>query len=273
MAQPLGIIPADRCGIAWLHRGRGRRIGRHRHAELELNHAVGGRAAYRVGDRRVELEAHSQLWLFPEQDHVLIEASDDFAMWIACWAPEYVTASCTSAASAVLCQADPGGVLTRCIRPDLSRRLVALLGEANTHPDPAARDAAIGYSLHLAWAQFGQSRELPRTRALHPAVERAVRYLAEDDAGRSVSELASRCGISASRLGELFREQLGISPVALRNRYRIDAFLERFGDGSERTVSAAALEAGFGSYPQFHRVFKQVMGYGPAEHRRRVRQS
>jgi AraC-like DNA-binding protein len=30
---------------------------------------------------------------------------------------------------------------------------------------------------------------------------------------------------------------------------------------------AAALEAGFGSYPQFHRIFRRVMGCSPGEYR------
>jgi AraC-like DNA-binding protein len=29
----------------------------------------------------------------------------------------------------------------------------------------------------------------------------------------------------------------------------------------------AALEAGFGSYPQFHRVFKRMMGHSPMQFR------
>lgn len=33
----------------------------------------------------------------------------------------------------------------------------------------------------------------------------------------------------------------------------------------------AALAAGFGSYPQFHRVFKRVVGCSPVDYRRRYR--
>jgi AraC-like DNA-binding protein len=35
-------------------------------------------------------------------------------------------------------------------------------------------------------------------------------------------------------------------------------------------MTAAALEAGFGSYPQFHRVFKQLTGKTPQQYRREV---
>jgi AraC-like DNA-binding protein len=272
VVEPLGIVPAGRCGIALLYRERGQRIARHRHAELELNHVTQGRAVYLIGDQRVDLQAHSQLWLFPEQDDVLVEASEDFSMWIVCWAPDYLRTRCTSEDTAVLCRDDPGGVLSRCLRPDRSRRLTGLLEEATAHPSEGggARDAALGYALHLAWSYFAESRELPEARSLHPAVERAVRLLSGEDGAVPIAAVASRCGISTSRLGELFRDQLGLSPIGLRNRYRIERFLDVFGNGSEHTVTDAALEAGFGSYPQFYRVFKQVMGYGPAEHRRRA---
>ena len=48
-------------------------------------------------------------------------------------------------------------------------------------------------------------------------------------------------------------------------------FLEIYGDGRGVKMTSAALDAGFGSYPQFHRVFRERMGCAPAEHARRLR--
>jgi AraC-like DNA-binding protein len=51
-------------------------------------------------------------------------------------------------------------------------------------------------------------------------------------------------------------------------------FLDHYEVSSERkksTLLEAALSAGFGSYPQFHRVFRQVTGCSPAEYRERDR--
>ena len=56
-------------GEIWLHEASAYRHPRHRHAELELNLALAGRAAYLVGDRIVDLPRNGLLWLFPEDDH------------------------------------------------------------------------------------------------------------------------------------------------------------------------------------------------------------
>jgi AraC-like DNA-binding protein len=47
----------------------------------------------------------------------------------------------------------------------------------------------------------------------------------------------------------------------------VERFLDIYGTGQRRTMLDAALEAGFGSYPQFHRVFKRMMGYSPMQFR------
>ena len=57
--------------------------------------------------------------------------------------------------------------------------------------------------------------------------------------------------------------------VDFRNRQRLQRFLRLYGRGRRVSILDAALEAGFGSYPQFHRVFKDQMGCGPAEYWRR----
>jgi len=47
--------------------------------------------------------------------------------------------------------------------------------------------------------------------------------------------------------------------------------VQRYGSGNRWNMTQAALASGFGSYAQFHRVFKRHFGFGPAEYRRRVR--
>ena len=62
---------------------------------------------------------------------------------------------------------------------------------------------------------------------------------------------------------------MGVSMVDFRNRHRIERFFELYRDGYRLNITQAAFEAGFGSYAQFHRVFRKTLGYGPAELRRR----
>ena len=53
--------------------------------------------------------------------------------------------------------------------------------------------------------------------------------------------------------------------VAYRNRVRVRRFLELASTG-RLTLLAACLEAGFGSYPQFHRVFVAETGRTPRDY-------
>jgi AraC-like DNA-binding protein len=84
----------------------------------------------------------------------------------------------------------------------------------------------------------------------------------------SLPELARRSFLSASRLSRLFKQQTGVSLATYRNRQRLDRFLACYDGRGTRTLLDAALEAGFGSYAQFHRVFKALTGRRPSQHRR-----
>ena len=53
--------------------------------------------------------------------------------------------------------------------------------------------------------------------------------------------------------------------VAYRNRVRVRRFFELASTG-RLTLLAACLEAGFGSYPQFHRVFVAETGRTPRDY-------
>ena len=100
--------------------------------------------------------------------------------------------------------------------------------------------------------------------------ERAARLLRDEADPLPLDQVAARVGLSASRLSRLFHQQTGVTLVDFRNRQRIQRFLRLYGRGRRVSISQAALDAGFGSYPQFHRVFKQQMGCSPADYRRRL---
>ncbi len=104
-------------------------------------------------------------------------------------------------------------------------------------------------------------------------MEQAARLLRDEADCLSVEQLAARVGLSASRLSRLFHQQTGIALVEFRNRQRLQRFLRLYGAGKKSSVLSAAFDAGFGSYPQFYRVFQQQMGCSPAEYRQRQRKS
>ena len=49
-----------------------------------------------------------------------------------------------------------------------------------------------------------------------------------------------------------------------RNQQRLQRFLRLYGTGRRTTALAAAHEAGFGSYAQFYRVFREQTGRSPS---------
>jgi transcriptional regulator GlxA family with amidase domain len=82
-------------------------------------------------------------------------------------------------------------------------------------------------------------------------------------------QIAAKLDISLSRLARVFKAQLGMSMVAYRNRLRMERFSVLVDQGHTNLLGAA-LAAGFGSYAQFHRVFR-ALGRGTPREFLRVR--
>jgi AraC-like DNA-binding protein len=114
--------------------------------------------------------------------------------------------------------------------------------------------------------QAPRSRQTPNllTTPAHPIVAGTLRLLAKDPSlvGK---ELAAELGLSVSRLARVFKEQMGMSLVEYRNRLRLERFDVLLDEGGENLLEAA-LAAGFGSYSQFHRVFRALRGMTPKQY-------
>jgi AraC-like DNA-binding protein len=266
-------LPANLDGMAWRYANPAGANRRHRHAELELNLVTRGTGTYLLGNRHYQIRRGDLLWLFPTQEHVLIEQTSDFEMWIAVFRRRLIKRSATDPASRPLQQRSFSGDTCRRLRQqDLSRfeeLFTQLAGAAN---EPGLLNAALAYALLHAWKCFDRAGEVP-VRSVHPAVERTARLLLTDENTYNLTQLARRAALSPSRLSRLFKQQTGLSIVEFRNRQRMQRFLGRYererDSGRQSTLLNAALDAGFGSYPQFHRVFRQVAGCSPAEYQRR----
>jgi AraC-like DNA-binding protein len=86
---------------------------------------------------------------------------------------------------------------------------------------------------------------------------------ADPDAG-DLATLARAASLSPAHLSRIFKQQTGVSISRFRNQQRLQRFLRLYGGGRRTTALAAALEAGFGSYAQFHRVFREQTGRSPS---------
>ena len=78
-------------------------------------------------------------------------------------------------------------------------------------------------------------------------------------------QLGLHLDLSVSWLARVFKLNTGVSIVEFRNQLRFKRFFDLFRVEKSRrpTLRQAALDAGFGSYAHFHRLFRARWGVGP----------
>lgn len=260
----------------------------HRHAELEFNLVVQGSITYLVSGHRHTFTRGMLVWLLPTQEHQLIDRSVNAQHFVVVFKPQLLRSAGVQASFAGLLRADPrGGQLhAQLLAPSeiefLKRILAPLLagsadpatlnrelgfGRASAfryfHRDAAVLNSALRYVLAYAWRQTEAVRSMPKPVALHPAVHHAMRLMAEGEKESGLVSLGRRCGLSAPHLSRLFHQQVGVPLSRYRNSTRLNRLFFLYRQGGRHTLLSAALDAGFGSYSQFHKIFREFYGESP----------
>jgi AraC-like DNA-binding protein len=266
VAREILDIPEDRIGLAWPLTNPFHPRQRHRHDELELNLITAGRARYALADRQYELTRRSLVWLFPGQEHLLVDCDRRFRAWIVVLRREPLVRLCDHGAYRILRAENPPGLFCRTLEADDSRHLEQLLARTlEARDDQPLHDAALGCAVLLAWSCFRRSAGPEQSRPLHPAVRKALTILQSETTEVSLSDLADRAGVSESYLSRTFKRELQLSLTDYRNRCRLERFFELRRTRGHENLLATALAAGFGSYPQFHRICRQITGRSPRD--------
>lgn len=256
-------IPPSWDGIVWHNAGNHYEHARHRHDALELNLVVRGRGHYEVGERCYPLSAGTALFIAPAMAHHLEERTPDFEMWILALQPALLERTCDGAASADFLRAVEAGDCARLLSTDDGRWLTREIRRFSETRSAPFMHAGLTYAMVGAREAFARSTSDPREAAISSEV-RCCMTLLEDDPSLSRDDLADQADASPDALSHAFKRQLGVSLVVYRNRLRVRRFLELASSG--QTLLAACLEAGFGSYPQFHRVFVAETGQAPRDY-------
>jgi AraC-like DNA-binding protein len=261
-------LPREDDGAVW-HYARSNSTGtrrEHTHVELEFNLVTRGSAAYLIQGSRVALSPGMLVWLFPSQLHLLVDQSPDFQMWIAVFRTRLVRRLANTAAYKPLADKDPGQALARRIDPARSGKISTLCQwyARQAAPDVTTQNAGLATILAESWSAYLSAPAAGELSELHPAVRRCIDRLLTANRPEKIQALARDAGVAVGTLSRLFKRDTGLSLASFRNARRLELFFDLWhARGHTDTLLQTALAAGFGSYPQFHRVYKRETGQSP----------
>jgi len=245
--QPYPTLPGLRAQ-AWNYQPEYRRP-RHFHEEPEINLVTKGRGTIEVGERKIVMEAGSLVWLPPGLDHYLANASDDFELVTIGFKPS----------------------LIQNLAREHSINASFARGWQRLDAAEAARLRAIIGDIHAATdSQSIECRSMQVLRTLLELSSSAVPRVGHRAASLIVTKpttsrdcLAHTLGINRGDVSRHFHRDHGVTLRQYRNVLRTLDFLRLSANGSN--LARAAVEAGFGSYSQCHRVFRSLLGISPRE--------
>jgi signal transduction histidine kinase/DNA-binding LacI/PurR family transcriptional regulator/AraC-like DNA-binding protein len=155
--------------------------------------------------------------------------------------------------------------------------VIVLTGQALTEKDMARLNRGVATVLRKGLFSVEETlahldAALERRRKLSAEAQRAVRqamaYLHEHYAEAITREdLARHVGMSDDYLTHCFRQEVGMTPIAYLNRYRVDQAKQLLRDTSQ-SITDIALAVGFSDSGYFSRVFRREVGLSPEAFRR-----
>jgi AraC family transcriptional regulator of arabinose operon len=162
----------------------------------------------------------------------------------------------------------PGLLLVR-TAGDARRRIREALSAADAYGRSDLRQATMFAVNAVEAALLWCTTSDPGAGALDPRVRDAMEGMAASLAEPlTVAELARRAGLSPSRFGHLFAEQVGVSPMRYLERQRM-RLAEQLLDLTPRTVAEIARTVGFDDPLYFSSRFRAYAGLPPTAYRRR----
>lgn len=263
------FIPDKLDGYLWqMQRRTSAYMDAHTHRELEFNLVVEGQAEYIVQNYQYTITANSLIWLFPDQSHVLINASDNFKMMIGVIRPQSLAFLITKGADPKLLALDPGRMVPRMLMKRDANLITREIEEAASFIDlPVLYNLELSAIYLKLWRYYETATITEPSCKVPIAVEVCLQKLQNLNDAITLEGLSDELGYSASQLSRLFKKYTGYSVVEYRNRLRLQFVASQLNQ-PKTNFTALAYKAGFGSYAQFYRAFKAAFGYAPKQAKR-----
>ena len=237
----------------------------HAHETLEINLVLRGSGQVLLEDRRYPLLPGHLIWLWPGQRHVPSEWSSDMLLWIVEWQPTCLKTFQKARRRDTPFPGQPAHSFCRRLAAPALQRMDGLLSAVAALSRPDAFNRGLHFALFALWDEFLSAQSVKDCAPFHPKLEQAIALLADPQQNLSQAELARRVKLSPFYLSGLFQKQTGLTIPAYRNRLRLQDFFRRLHAHPEIRLLQHALDAGFGSYAQFSRVFIHALGHSPRQ--------
>ena len=168
------------------------------------------------------------------------------------------------AAVSSLCD-EPSGIRDSTITidaPELHGAVVTAM-QSERETDATAHAAA-------AFASWAEARLTPADEGglLANAIEDLI---ASDSEIIRIDQIAKLVNITARHVQRVTHRYVGVPPLAIIRRYRLQEAAERIREDSSLTIGQVAAELGYADHAHLTRDFRQVLGLAPVDYRRGLR--
>lgn len=235
----------------------------HSHEWLEMNLVVRGTGSVMLEDRKYPLLPGHLIWLWPGQKHVPVDWSSDMLMWIVEWRHDYLRVLRRERGKGDLRPAQDNVFWCRHVDDLALRHLQGLLASVDRMHEADSFNLGMHLALLALWDEFVRAPCVANEEFLHPKLEQVMGLLNDPSNEMSLRQLAGAVKLSPYYLSNLFRKETGMTIPAFRNRRRLSEFFGLYHAKPHLRLLELALEAGFGSYAQFYRVFTHAVGRTP----------
>ncbi len=160
--------------------------------------------------------------------------------------------------------------------------VIVLTGQALTEADMARLNRGVASVLRkglftldetVAHIQAALARKRRVSEDAQRLVRKAMAFLHQHYAEPiSRQDIARHVGMDEDYLTVCFRNELGLTPIAYLNRYRVNQ-AKRLLTETTRSITEIALEVGFSDSGYFSRVFRREVGCSPEAYRRAGREA